>query len=151
MSKKLIVGALECGDLPELGIRNLPMRVDTGATTSSLHVDNIEEFRKQGRHWVSFDLHPDVHNVALAVRISTRVKGLKKVKSASAAAQERLVIDTLLRLGGEEWLVHLTLSDRSEMTYPMLLGREAMLGRLLVDPEHEYLLGSPVDSSAADN
>jgi hypothetical protein len=134
VAKKLTVGALECGDLPELGIGNLPMRVDTGAATSALHVDNIEEFSRKGRRWVSFDLHPDVHNVALTVRITARCKGRKKVKSSTADTQHRVMIDTLLRLGGKEWPVKLTLTDRSEMNYPMLLGREAMQGRLLVDP-----------------
>ncbi|WP_372742853.1 RimK/LysX family protein, partial [Neptunomonas sp.] len=61
--EKIIIGALECCDLPDLGISHLQMRVDTGATTSSLHVDNIEEFVKEKKRWVRFDIHPDIHNV----------------------------------------------------------------------------------------
>lgn len=135
-----IIGAVERGTLPELGISSLPMRVDTGAATSSLHVENLLEFKRGGRNWVSFNLHPDIHNVNLGVRITTRVKGRKKVKSSSADTEHRIVIDTLLNLGGQEWVIQLTLTNRAQMTYPMLLGREAMAGRFLVDPAREHLL-----------
>jgi hypothetical protein len=137
-----IIGAVERGTLPELGISSLPMRVDTGAATSSLHVENLLEFKRGGRNWVSFNLHPDIHNVNLGVRITTRVKGRKKVKSSSADTEHRIVIDTLLLLGGQEWIIQLTLTNRAQMTYPMLLGREAMAGRFLVDPAREHLLST---------
>ncbi|MGA0805362.1 MAG: ATP-dependent zinc protease [Pseudohongiellaceae bacterium] len=139
----IILGAAERGTLPELGISSLPMRVDTGAATSSLHVENLQEFKRGGRNWVSFDLHPDIHNVNLGVRITTRVKGRKKVKSSSADTEHRIVIDTLLNLAGQEWVIQLTLTNRAQMTYPMLLGRAAMAGRFLVDPSREHLLTHP--------
>ena len=137
---KLLVGALELCDLPELGINNLHVRVDTGAATSSLHVDNIEEFMRDGKRWVSFDIHPDIYNVSETVRTTVQVKGRKKVKSSSADTEKRVVIRTAIRLGDQQWPIKLTLTNRSEMTYLMLLGREAMNGRVIVDPEHEYLL-----------
>lgn len=139
---KLKIGALELCDLPELGIEKLHVRVDTGAATSSLHVDNIEEFRKGKNRYVSFDLHPDVHNVEDIVRTTAPVDGMKTVKSSSADTEKRVVITTGFRLGGREWPIKLTLTDRSEMTYMMLLGREAMEGRVVVDPEFEYLLST---------
>lgn len=138
---KLKIGALELCELPELGIKDLHIRVDTGAATSSLHVDNIEEFSRGGKNWVSFDLHPDIHNVDQVVQTTVRIKGRKKVKSSSADTEKRVVITTMFSLGGQQWPIKLTLTDRSEMTYMMLLGREAMKGRVLVDPEFEYLLG----------
>lgn len=141
LKSKLKVGALELCDLPELGISNLHIRVDTGATTSSLHVDNIEEFSKNRKNWVSFDLHPDIHNVDRIVRTTVRIKGRKKVKSSSADTEKRVVITTPIVLGEQQWPIKITLTDRSEMAYLMLLGREAMEGRVLVDPEFEYLLG----------
>ena len=142
---KMLVGALEMCDLPELGIRNLHARVDTGAATSSLHVDNIEEFIKDGKRWVSFDIHPDIYDVSQSVRVTIRVKGRKKVKSSSADTEKRVVINTTLRMGEAEWPIKLTLTNRSEMTYLMLLGREAMAGRVMVDPEHDYLLRPEVE------
>lgn len=139
MAKKITVGSVETGDLPELGIYRLSMRVDTGAATSSLHVENIEEFREHGKRFVSFDLLPEVHNVNGTVRITCRVKGRKKVKRSNADSQRRVVIDTSLNIGKKTWPIKLTLTDRSEMNYPMLLGREAMAGRITVDPEFQYL------------
>ncbi|MGA0933956.1 MAG: ATP-dependent zinc protease [Pseudohongiellaceae bacterium] len=142
---KLKVGALEQCDLPELGIEKLHVRVDTGAATSSLHVDNIDEFRKGGKNYVSFDLHPDIHNVDSIIRTTAPVEGTKKVKSSSADTEKRVVITTLIRLAGREWPIKITLTDRSEMTYLMLMGREAMEGRIIVDPEFEYLLSQDDD------
>jgi len=142
---KLKVGALEQCDLPELGIEKLHVRVDTGAATSSLHVDNIDEFRKGGKNYVSVDLHPNIHNVDSIIRTTAPVEGTKKVKSSSADTEKRVVITTLIRLAGREWPIKITLTDRSEMTYLMLMGREAMEGRIIVDPEFEYLLSQDDD------
>lgn len=142
IDNKLLVGSLETCDLPNLKITELHMRVDTGAQTSSLHVDNIEEFEKNDELWVRFDIHPDIHNVQTIVRREARVKGQRHIKSSNATRQKRCVIDTLIRLGDQEWIIELTLTDRSEMSYLMLLGRQAMNGRLLVDPEYDYLLKS---------
>ena len=139
---KLRIGALELCDLPDLGIERLHVRIDTGAATSSLHVDNIEEFTKSGRDYVSFDLHPDIHNVETIKRTTAPVEGTKTVKSSSADTEKRVVITTQFRLAGRQWPIKLTLTDRSEMTYLMLLGREAMEGRLVVDPEFEYMLSA---------
>ncbi|NMH61384.1 ATP-dependent zinc protease family protein [Alteromonas ponticola] len=140
---KRLVGALELCDLPKLAINDLNIRVDTGATTSSLHVDNIDEFEKDGELWVSFDIHPDIHNVSKIVRREAKVVAQKKVKSSTATRERRYTIDTPIVMAGERWDIQLTLTDRSEMTYLMLLGREAMSGHFIVDPEHDYILTQP--------
>lgn len=138
--KKRLIGALEYCDLPELAINDLTIRVDTGATTSSLHVDNIDEFEKEGKLWVSFDIHPDIHNVDSIVRREAQVVAQKKVKSSTATLERRYVIDTEIVMREESWRIQLTLTDRREMTYLMLFGREAMNGRFVVDPELEFVL-----------
>lgn len=138
--KKLLVGAIEKCDLPELGIVDLHVRVDTGAKTSSLHVDNIEEFLKNDKRWVSFDIHSDIHNVEEVHRATVRLKGKKVVKSSSADKETRVVIKTNIRFGDEEWPIKLTLTNRAEMNYLMLLGREAMMDKIIVDPSLEYIL-----------
>jgi hypothetical protein len=139
---KMLAGAIEAGDLPDLGISGLVMRVDTGAAISSLHVDNIKEFRQGGRLWVSFDLLPGYYNVAQPITVKALVKGRKKIKSSSADMEKRVMIVTNLSLGGHVWSIKLTLTNRADMTYLMLLGREAMTGRLMVDPDQEFLLGN---------
>ncbi|MDF2153487.1 RimK/LysX family protein [Vibrio sp. CAU 1672] len=144
---KFFVGALECCDLPDLELSGVQMRVDTGATTSSLHVDNIEEFTKDGKRWVNFDIHPDVHNVDRVVNKTLLLKGRKVVKSSTADKEKRFVIKTNIRLGGREWPIKLTLTDRSTMKNLMLLGREAMQAHILVDPSQEFLVSEDVSSS----
>ena len=89
---------------------------------------------------VSFDIHPDIHNVDSIVRREAKVVARKKVKSSTATLERRYVIDTEVVMSGEAWRIQLTLTDRREMTYLMLFGREAMNGRFIVDPEHEFIL-----------
>ncbi|AGH45695.1 aspartyl protease [Paraglaciecola psychrophila 170] len=140
MNNKNLVGALELCDLPQLKLNGLETRVDTGAATSSLHVDNIVEFKKVKEKWVKFDIHPDTHDVSQVVQREAKVKSVRRVKSSNATHQRRMVIETDILIAGMQWCIELTLTDRSEMKYLMLLGREAMSGRLIVDPEHEFLL-----------
>ncbi len=141
--EKILVGALETCDLPELGIQQLHMRVDTGAKTSSLHVDNIEEIERDGRLWIQFDIHPDIYHVDQVTRCEARVKSRRRIKSSNATKQRRYVVETTLTMATHSWPIELTLTDRSEMTYLMLLGRQGMRGRLIVDPELKYCLGKP--------
>jgi hypothetical protein len=140
MKNKKIVGAVELCDLPAFTITDLNVRVDTGAATSSLHVDNIEEFEVDDELWIRFDIHPDIHNVDRVVRREVKVEAKKRVKSSTATREKRYVIVTPIIMDSVQWDIQLTLTDRSEMTYLMLLGREAMSGRFLVDPEHDFLL-----------
>ncbi|MBB66773.1 MAG: ATP-dependent zinc protease [Rickettsiales bacterium] len=140
MTNKKVVGAVELCDLPAFTITDLNVRVDTGAATSSLHVDNIEEFDVDDELWIRFDIHPDIHNVDRVVRREVKVEAKKRVKSSTATREKRYVIVTPIIMDSVQWDIQLTLTDRSEMTYLMLLGREAMSGRFLVDPEHDFLL-----------
>jgi hypothetical protein len=140
MNEKLTVGNLELCDLPELGIKGLHVRVDTGAATSSLHVDNIEEIDIGDDTWIKFDIHPDFHDVKKLIRCEAKIAGQRNVKSSTATSQRRYVIETDIIMADQRWQIQLTLTDRSEMTYLMLFGREAMAGRFIVDPELEYLL-----------
>jgi hypothetical protein len=138
--KKIIIGSLEKCNLPQLGIEGLHVRVDTGAKTSSLHVDNIEEFQKDDELWIAFDMHPDVYDIDEVVRKEAKVVDIKRVKSSTATRQRRYVIVTKIKMANKTWKIRLTLTNRSTMTYMMLLGREAMKGRFIVDPECQYRL-----------
>lgn len=140
MADKLIVGSVECCDLPDLGIENLDVRVDTGAKTSSLHVDNIEKFVKQGQRWLRFDIHPDAYAIDKVSHCEAPLHDLRRIRSSNGQAEQRYVIKTQLRLGGEQWLIELTLTNRVDMSYLMLLGREGMGDKLLVDPSRTFLL-----------
>ena len=142
MTDKMIIGALETCHLPDLGIKNLQIRVDTGAQTSSLHVDNIKSIKKNGKPWVQFDLHPDIYDVHTTVTCSTPVCDIRRIKSSNGTSQERYVIKTPIALGSGCWDIEITLTDRSDMSYLMLLGRQGMSNRVLVDPSSTFLVES---------
>ena len=138
--QKLIVGSLENCDLPGLGIHGLEIRVDTGAKTSSLHVDNLQKFQKDGRPWLRFDIRPDVYQIDQATTCETILHDLRRVKSSNGSTEHRYVIQTDVRLGTNTWPIEITLTDRSDMSYLMLLGREGMANRILVDPSKTFIL-----------
>lgn len=137
---KQIVGAIECCNLPELGISDLNVRIDTGAKTSSLHVDNIDNFHRQGKPWVRFDIHPNIHNVNETLACEAPVKDIRRIKSSNGKSEERYIIRTPLVLGEQTWSIEISLTDRSEMSFLMLLGREGMANKILVDPGESFLL-----------
>lgn len=142
MSQKPIIGSLETCNLPDLGISNLQIRVDTGAQTSSLHVDNIKGLKKNGKPWVQFDIHPDIYDVNSIVTCCTPICDIRRIKSSNGEAQERYVIKTPIELGDMSWPIEITLTDRSDMSYLMLFGREGMSDRILVDPSQTFLLST---------
>ena len=141
-NEKLIIGNLELCHLPEIGITDLQVRVDTGAKTSSLHVDHLTKFKKHGKPWVKFDIHPNVHNVDAIIPCEAALHDVRTIKSSNGVSEERYVIKTLLELGGQAWPIEITLANRSEMSNLMLLGREGMGDRVLVDPSKTFLLSS---------
>ena len=110
---KTIIGRLESIGLPELAIENLEVRVDTGAKTSSLHVDNIQEIEKEDDLWIEFEMHPDVYDINEIVRKSAKVVEIKGVKSSTATREQRYLIHTEVVMAGQAWNIRLTLTDRS--------------------------------------
>ncbi|MFT5760066.1 MAG: hypothetical protein ACI9LM_004850 [Alteromonadaceae bacterium] len=136
---KTIIGRLESIKLPDLNIGDLQVRVDTGAKTSSLHVDNLVKVIIAGKPWVNFALHPDIHNVDKIVNCSAPISDIRKIKSSNGTTEERYVIKTMVVLGNKTWSIELTLTNRADMNYLMLLGREALGQRFLVDPSKVFL------------
>jgi hypothetical protein len=139
IKQKIIIGSLETITLPDLAITDIQVRVDTGAKTSSLHVDNITKFKKNGKVMVRFDLHPDVYNVENMVSCEAPIHDIRRVKSSNGTSEQRYVISTPVKLGNELWPIEITLTDRSDMSYLMLFGREAIGERFLVDPSKAFV------------
>jgi hypothetical protein len=137
--EKAIIGRLESIALPELAIADLQVRVDTGAKTSSLHVDNITKVTKKGKVMVKFDLHPEVHNVEHIISCEAPLHDIRRVKSSNGKSEQRYVISTPVKLGNEHWNIEITLTDRSDMSYLMLFGREAIGDKFLVDPSKVFI------------
>jgi len=143
MLDKVIVGSEEWCAFPSLGIPTIKARVDSGAKTSALHAINISPFQKDGENWVKFDINPIQNNSKTIIHCQAPLVDKRVVKSSSGYREQRYVIRTGIEIGGARWDVELTLTNRDSMGFRMLLGREAMSGRLLVDPEQKYLLGQP--------
>ena len=144
-TEKLIIGTIEECALPELGIETLTVRVDTGAKTSSLHVDEIHPFHKAGKPWVRFNIHPNIHNVTEVIACEAPIYDIRRIKSSNGGVDERIIIKTTFGIADQQWPIQLSLTDRREMTYLMLLGRQGMGDRVLVDPSKRFLINHPQD------
>ena len=140
---KIILGSEEWCALPSLSIPAIKARVDSGAKTSSIHAFNINGFRRNGEPWVSFEVYPLQKSRRVAIRCEAAVVDKRSVKSSSGISEKRFVIEVAMTLGDQTWNVEMTLANRDSMGYRMLLGREAMVGRVLVDPEGSLNLGEP--------
>ncbi|QYJ67622.1 30S ribosomal protein S6--L-glutamate ligase [Flavobacterium litorale] len=143
MLDKVIVGSEEWCAFPELGIPTIKARVDSGAKTSALHAINIVPFEKEGKNWVKFDVNPIQNNTRTIIHCEAILVDKRTVKSSSGYREQRYVIQSEMQVGDSRWQIELTLTNRDSMGFRMLLGREAMSGRVIVDPEERFLLGEP--------
>lgn len=141
--KSLVIGWREWVDLPELKIRGIKAKIDTGARSSSLHAFDISTFDREGKTFARFKVNPIQQDSKKTVTCEAEVLEVRQIKSSTGHAQKRIVIVTTLEVLGAEWPIELTLANRDEMGFRMLLGREAVRGRFLVDAENSFYDGEP--------
>jgi hypothetical protein len=135
-----LIGWREWASLPKLGVDRVKVKVDTGARTSALHAYKLELTEEKGKEWVTCYLHPLQKNTELEVICRAPVKERRVVKDSGGHEETRVVIDTKIEIGGARWSIELTLTDRENMGFRMLLGRRAIKGRFYVDPTQSFLL-----------
>lgn len=137
-----LVGWKEYLDLPELGVFRLKAKVDTGARTSTLHVDHLEvlDVFPDGSEWVEISLRPDRRRPEH--QVTTRVKVLRRLRVTDSGGhpEVRPVIETEMVLGPVRKRILLTLADRSGMLFRMILGRKALEDDFHVDVASKYRL-----------
>ncbi len=138
-----VIGWREWVKLPDLGVKNIKVKVDTGARSSALHVYELEEFTKEDEAWVRFKIHPNQRNGKKVVKAEAKILEFRSVKNTGGKSTKRPVIITHVTMLGTNWPVELTLANRDEMGFRMLLGREAIRRRLIVDPGGSYYNGTP--------
>jgi len=132
----ITVGWRERVALPDLGIGIIRAKVDTGARTSALHADHIYPFEKDGQHCVRF-IAGEGHEC------TARVLDERRVRNSGGFEETRFFIRSRLVLGGHTWDIDVSLTSRRHMKFGMLLGREAMDGRIMVNPAASWLQGRP--------
>lgn len=141
-STAAVIGWREWVQLP--GLLELPVKakVDTGARTSAIHAFNIARIQVDGDDWVEFDVHPVQRMRQPIVRCRAPLLDQRHVISSSGHKQLRYVVKTTAVIGEVRWKIELSLADRDQMGFRMLLGREALRRRFVIDPAGSYRLSA---------
>ncbi len=131
----LVVGWRELVSLPELGLSGIPAKIDTGARTSSLHAHVLEDFQRGAERFVRFAVDwGGTRHFCEAIHVDVR-----GITSSNGDQQTRFVIKTPLSVGNLTFRAEISLADRSQMQFPMLIGRTALRRRMVVDSGHSWL------------
>lgn len=144
LARPATVGWREIVSLPDLGVSRLKAKVDTGARTSALHAVDLAPFERAGLRWIAFRVPsggapPQGRSEAIVV-------DERPIKNTSGIPETRIVIETTLVLGRRHWIIEVSLADRGEMEFDLILGRTAIRRhRLLVNPGRSFLAGEPRD------
>ncbi|WP_209015832.1 RimK/LysX family protein [Roseibium sp. RKSG952] len=139
-----LVGWRETVSLPELDVSNMSAKIDTGARTSAIHAEDQEIFDRDGLAWVRFRVPASRYHRNLYAEVPILDK--RKIKNTSGLAESRIVVRTLLVMGGHHWHIDLSLANRENMGFDMILGRTAIRGRrIAVHPGRSFLASRKPD------
>jgi|TARA_R110000787_G_scaffold223766_2_gene332058 hypothetical protein len=138
-TSKILIGRQDVADFPLLNISQLPIKIDTGAYTSSLHCHNIVEFEENGKKKIKCNLldpeHENYHEKEITFAAFTK----KKVKSSNGQVEERYKITTEIVLFNQTFPIEFTLSERGSMRFSVLIGRKFLTNRFIVDTSMKNL------------
>ena len=134
-----MIGWREWVSLPELGIAKIKAKVDTGARTSALHAFSLKLFHANGRDQVTFEIHPLQHNTDTIVSCTANVIDRRPVTDSGGHTEERLVIMTPVVIAGHVLPIEITLTERENMLFRMLLGRSALRKQFIVNPARSFV------------
>jgi hypothetical protein len=134
------IGWREWLALPELSIPAIKAKIDTGARTSALHAFSVEPYEENGLQMVRFGVHPLQRRLDVEIICAAPIKDFREVSDSGGHREMRYVIETDIQLGAQTRRVEMTLTNRDNMKFRMLLGRTALAG-ILVAPDRSYLLG----------
>ncbi|MEZ5895738.1 MAG: RimK/LysX family protein [Parvularculaceae bacterium] len=136
------IGWREWAALPELDVERIKVKIDTGAKTSAIHAFNIRETDHDGVLYAEFVLHPEQRRAKPAIKCTAPIIDRRAIKSSNGMVQERLIIRTALVMGERSWPIDLSLTNRDEMDYRMLVGRDALRKNIIIRPGKSFLLGA---------
>jgi len=133
------IGRIDKVDFPELELENIAIKVDTGAYTTSIHCHHVKEIEKDGIKHLEFKLldhtYPQYQKKIMRVDEYKR----KVVRSSFGNAEDRFIIKTNILIFGKKYRINLSLSQRGEMRYPILLGRKFLNKKFIVDTSQRNL------------
>jgi hypothetical protein len=144
----ILIGWREWLALPDLGIAAIKTKIDTGARSSALHVEELSEFMFRGERWVRFRLAPGSRRSGRQQVVESPITDERLVTDSGGNRALRPFIRTRVALGPWSWPVEINLTDRRAMLFPMLLGRSAITGRAMVHPGISFSLGRPSIASS---
>jgi hypothetical protein len=144
----IVIGWREWLILPELGIAAIKAKIDTGARTSSLHVDSLETVEKHGRTWLHFSVSATGRKHAPRIQCSAPAIARRAVTDSGGHETLRWFVRTRIDLGGVSFDAEINLTNRRNMLFPMLLGRSALGHRFTIDPAASYRCGKPLRAKA---
>ena len=147
MDNKQCIGWREWVQLPDLTEYPVKAKVDTGAKTSAIHAFFVEEFIRDDVAWVRFGLHPTQKSLEPESICEARVADKRTVTDSGGHKEDRFVIETAVSIGGHTVLTEMTLTNRETMLFRMLLGRNTLSGRFMVDPQASFLCGGDADAA----
>lgn len=141
-NEPLVIGWREWVSLPQLGLQAVKAKVDTGARTSAIHAYDIERVKRNGgQDWLMFSVQPIQRDRSIIRRCEAPLIDIRRVTDSGGHTAERYFITTELVLGPLSRTIEMTLSQRDDMMFRMLLGRTAMVPGILVDPSRSFSLG----------
>ncbi|MGD1920087.1 MAG: ATP-dependent zinc protease [Pleurocapsa sp.] len=140
-----IIGWREIINFPQLKINHIKAKIDTGARSSALHAFNLEEVIRNDKPMIRFQVHPLQRDSNFTITTEAELLEYREVKNSGGIAQIRPVIKTEISLKEVTWAIELTLTNRELMGFRMLLGREAIRNKFLVDPSKSYLQSDQKD------
>lgn len=140
-----VIGWREWVRLPELGGTVVRAKIDTGARTAALHAFGLEIFEKDEAQHARFAIHPDHRSPGPAVIVEAPVLGYRLVRNPGGRSEERPIIRSKLVIGRYKFLAEISLTRRDMMGMPMLLGRQTVRRRFVVDPGRSFLVGRAPD------
>ena len=149
-SEPAFVGWRELVGLPDLVDERIPAKIDTGARTSSLHATDIERFDRDGQRWVRFQLDLG-EGRSQPVSCEVPRADRRIITSSNGESQDRFIIKTRLQLGSNIYRAEFSLADRSDMQFPILIGRTALRSRFVVDSGRSWLQSSKAERKLLKN